>query len=168
MLRLLTASILGVSTFGPGAAAEHPDQTRDRGQYMISLASDELGVREAPGGQNNPRVQAYLGTLSETKLPDSTAWCSGFVAHIALRAGYEVRHANLSARSWLREGRGVDTPRPGDVVVFWRGDPNSWTGHVAFFLKVDGDQIIVLGGNQSDAVTIKAYPRAQVLGFRRL
>ena len=33
------------------------------------------------------------------------------------------------------------------------------TGHVAFFVEDRGDRLLVLGGNQSDCVCLKAYPK---------
>jgi hypothetical protein len=50
------------------------------------------------------------------------------------------------------------------VVVFRRGN-SSWQGHVAFYLGQEGSRIVVLGGNQTDAVTIASYSMA-VLGCR--
>jgi hypothetical protein len=52
-------------------------------------------------------------------------------------------------------------------VVFTRGS-SAAQGHVAFFLKVAGSQIEVLGGNQSDGVTVTRYPKSRLLGIRRL
>jgi hypothetical protein len=39
---------------------------------------------------------------------------------------------------------------PGEAVA---------TGHVAFVVEDLGDSLLVLGGNQSDKVCIKAYPK---------
>ena len=75
----------------------------------------------------------------------------------------------LNARSYLSWGEMVAGPeqaKEGDVVVFTRGSGTA-QGHVAFFLKVTGSQIEVLGGNQSDGVTIARYPRSRLLGIRR-
>jgi len=56
--------------------------------------------------------------------------------------------------------------QPGDVVIFKRGN-SSWQGHVAFFVKDRGALIDVLGGNQSNAVNVKGYQSAALLGIRR-
>jgi hypothetical protein len=37
---------------------------------------------------------------------------------------------------------------------------------VAFFVRYVGDQVEVLGGNQSDSVSIARYPTDRVLGIR--
>src|SRR5262249_44572978 len=57
-------------------------------------------------------------------------------------------------------------PQRGCIVVFWRGDPNAETGHVAFYDHDDGDHIVVLGGNQGDAVTTARFPKSRVLAYR--
>lgn len=61
-------------------------------------------------------------------------------------------------------------PEPGDVVIFWREDPQSWKGHVGFFFgySQDGHRVYCLGGNQGNQVSVSAYPTNTVLGFRRL
>lgn len=41
-------------------------------------------------------------------------------------------------------------------------------GHVGFFAGLDGASVKVLGGNQSNAVSIQNFPIASVLGVRRL
>jgi hypothetical protein len=73
---------------------------------------------------------------------------------------------SLAARSYLTYGRKLDKPEPGCIVVFWRGSPTSWQGHVAFFVGDAGAHVRVLGGNQSNAVTEASYPKSQVLGYR--
>ena len=102
------------------------------------------------------------------------AWCSAFVNWLFLEVtGVSVARAN--ARSWLnvREPftvRDLGTPDqgiPGDVVVLWRSDPNSWKGHVGLFVRATGNRIWLLGGNQSGRVSIKRYPIKRVLAVRR-
>jgi hypothetical protein len=58
-------------------------------------------------------------------------------------------------------------PEIGDVAVFWRTSPESWQGHVAFYVKHTGTQVYVLGGNQSNMVNTAPYPGTQLLGYRR-
>jgi uncharacterized protein (TIGR02594 family) len=96
---------------------------------------------------------------------DEVAWCAAFVGAMLKRAGYPGS-GSLAARSYLNYGRKIDKPEPGCIVVFWRGSPTSWEGHVAFYVRDDGSHIRVLGGNQGNAVTEASYPRKQVLGYR--
>jgi hypothetical protein len=88
------------------------------------------------------------------------------------------RSRSLAARSWLRIGAPIalEDARPGfDIVVLQRGtgrqpgpDILAAPGHVGFFAALEGDFVRLLGGNQSDAVTVQRFPRAHVLGVRRL
>jgi len=72
-----------------------------------------------------------------------------------------------AARSWLKWGKPVSKPLPGDVAVFWRESPSSWKGHVGFYLGEVGGYVVVLGGNQGNKVSVRYYKRSQLLGYRR-
>ena len=74
----------------------------------------------------------------------------------------------LTARSWLSVGESTNTPKVGDVVVFWRESPKSWKGHVGFFIKETKNYVYVLGGNQRNMVCIKAYAKSRVLDYKKL
>ena len=53
-------------------------------------------------------------------------------------------------------------PIPGAVLVFARGSG----GHVGFAVGQDDTHFYVLGGNQSDAVTVARIARSRLLGAR--
>ena len=78
--------------------------------------------------------------------------------------------SNYYLARWLEIGKKVTEPKPGDIVIFWREDPNSWKGHVSIFIGKDEEtnEIICLGGNQDDQVCIRKYDANSVLGFRHL
>lgn len=133
---------------------------------ILAEAERYLGVEEAPGLANNPVVQNFLRSGSGLELNDSTPWCSGFVNFVVEEAGLSGT-GSLVARDWLNWGVHSETPRPGDIVIFSRGDPSGWQGHVAIFIAFSGDDVIVLGGNQGDTVNYKAYPKSKVLGYRK-
>ncbi len=97
--------------------------------------------------------------------PYTTAWCAGFVNAIEKKCGRKGT-GKLNARSYLKYGTPVTTPKLGDIVVFKRGN-SSWEGHVGYFMLEDSNGILVLGGNQSNKVCYKYYPEASLLGFRR-
>ena len=46
------------------------------------------------------------------------------------------------------------TPQLGAVMVFWRRSPDSGLGHVAFYFAEDERTYHVLGGNQSNMVSV--------------
>lgn len=97
--------------------------------------------------------------------PAKTPWCAGFCNSIEQACGRKGT-GKLTARSYLKYGTPVDNPLPGDIVVFKRG-ALPWQGHVGYFVKQVGDQILVLGGNQSNMVCYKYYPVKKLLGYRR-
>ena len=127
-------------------------------------------VVEIPGEQHAPFIQwcfECCGYGPET--PDEVPWCSAFVNRIAwlLRL---PRSKSAAARSWLEVGVPValDAAQVGDVVVLWRGDPTSESGHVGLYAGHDKTSVQILGGNQSNGVSVAPYPLDRVLGVRRL
>lgn len=137
------------------------------GERVMAVARREIGVREIPGPDSNPRIIEYwrgVGTFD-----DETAWCSAFANWVCREAGLEGT-GKPNARSWVNWGVPVELVgiKPGDVVVFWRGSPGGWQGHVGFFAGYNGaGNLLVLGGNQGDCVSIKPYPVSRLLAVRR-
>lgn len=136
-----------------------------------------LGLSEVPGSVHNPLILAMLQLDQQWPSGDEVPWCSAFVNFVAHVLGLS-RSKDLRARSWLAVGRPVELleARPeNDVVVLQRGagrQPGPQTlnapGHVGFFANRDGGFVSVLGGNQSDGVSIARFPVEKVLGVRRL
>lgn len=129
----------------------------------LSIAKHELGVSEyGEETKNNPRIIQYHDVTSLKARSDKTPWCASFVSWCLEQAG--VKSARTArARNYLKWGMQITDPIPGCIAVFSRGKAS---GHVAFFIKEDGDSIIVLGGNQSDMVCERAYPKSRLLGYR--
>jgi uncharacterized protein (TIGR02594 family) len=133
------------------------------------IAQTYIGTVETPGPANNPVIiEMYASVGHDWVEHDSVAWCAAYVGHCIERAGLRSTR-RLNARSYLDWGVPVDfaDAQGGDVVVFSRGDPSGWKGHVGFFVRATASSIEVLGGNQSDAVNIKRYSKARLLGVRR-
>jgi len=146
------------------------------------LASRYAGMKEVSGSTANPQVLAMLRLDGNTWVTDdSTPWCSAFMNYIAwlLRL---PRSKSLAARSWLTIGKLIpfsDASIGYDVVVLARslGTPDhpepgpevlDAPGHVGFFAGFDASQVWLLGGNQSDMVSVTPFPRSRILGVRRL
>ncbi|MFL6626523.1 MAG: TIGR02594 family protein [Vitreoscilla sp.] len=137
----------------------------ERETPWLRVARAEMGVRAHPPGSSNPRIGEYHAGTNAAGYDDKASWCSSFV-HWTL-AGVGIRGTGSAlARSWLDWGAALDEPRPGCIVVLWRDDPSSWKGHVGFFLRDDGPDVVLLGGNQLGAVCEQHHPRANVLGYR--
>jgi uncharacterized protein (TIGR02594 family) len=137
---------------------------------LLEYAVGELGVKEIPGKEHNHEVLKYA---KATGIPgidtDEVPWCSTFINWCAMKAGLPMTK-KPNARSWLNVGAKTIDPKPGDIVVFWRGAISSWKGHVGVFMgfSADGTKVFSLGGNQANAVSISPYDVSKVLGYRRL
>lgn len=133
------------------------------------LATGELGTQEVVGKGNNPRILDYHKATGLAASEDEISWCGSFVAWCMSGAGVPYNKGDAAAaRSWLKWGRELKEPTLGCVVIFWRQSPTSWQGHVGFYAgkTPDGKKILVLGGNQSNRVSIAPYDADRVLGFR--
>lgn len=140
-----------------------------RNKEILYQAATQLGIKEIIGQEDNPEVLKYFDIcgFDGKKLKDETAWCSAFMNWVAKTTESEWT-GKLTARSWLNVGIEVQEPTTGDVVIFWRESPSSWKGHVGIFLREENGWIYTLGGNQGNAVSVKAYPKSRLLGYRSL
>jgi uncharacterized protein (TIGR02594 family) len=142
----------------------HPKQ-----KTANALALEAVGMQEINGPMHNPDIVQMFADVGHSWVKDDeTAWCAAFVGAMLERAGLPSTR-KLNARSYLDWGQPVDLKdaQPGDVVIFSRGDPNGWQGHVGFFVRHAGTHIVVRGGNQSDSVSEARYPVSRLLGVRR-
>lgn len=155
----------------PGQGRTPPSSSRGEGQVLALPWMEEAerlkGVREAAGAADNPLILRWARRLGLAYAHDSVAWCGLFAAHcIGATLPDEPFPANpLGARNWLRFGRATP-PRPGAVLVFWRGERSGWQGHVGFHAGEDASAFAVLGGNQADAVTVARIAKTRLLGAR--
>jgi uncharacterized protein (TIGR02594 family) len=137
----------------------------------VTVAHGELGQRDYPGPQYNPRVVEYLATTDQATNDDETSWCSAFANWCMIKAG-QPGTGKAAARSWLTYGEALSQPRPGCIVVLWRESPQSWKGHVGFFDGWDtGGRVRLLAGNQGggtdwDEVCVTSFPKERILAFR--
>jgi uncharacterized protein (TIGR02594 family) len=132
----------------------------------LAIAYAELGVKEVTGSGDNPRIVQYLRSTNLSapfRNNDETAWCSGFANWCVEQAGFAGTDS-AAAISWGLWGKETSSPGAGDVVVFNWGNGH---GHVGFFVGFSGTSVQVLGGNQSDAVTVKNWPKAKVWRYRK-
>ena len=136
---------------------------------LIRIALGEYGRTEISGPNANPEVMKYYDEIGHSWVDDdSVSWCAAFANWVAKEGGCEMT-GKLDARSFLKIGEEVTKPMLGDVVVFWRGTPDSWKGHVGFYIRDNETAIWVLGGNQGiGQVNITPYTKTRLLGYRRL
>lgn len=136
---------------------------------VVMEALSRIGIREFSGKHSNsPSIIKWLRALIPHADNDEIDWCSAFTADV-VRAALEIEklpQISAAARSWLDYGFSTQEPKAGDIVVFWRESPTSWKGHVGIFIRHSPTSVWVLGGNQSNAVTIAPYDKNKVLGYR--
>lgn len=130
----------------------------------LNIAINELGVAELRNG-DNPKIVEYHRTTLLAAKNDETPWCSSFVNWVLMKAGLE-RTKSAAAKSWLNYGFQMKEPVPGAIMILSRnGNPEA--GHVGFFWKEkDAANFYMLGGNQSDKVSIQIFPKNRILGIR--
>lgn len=122
-----------------------------------------IGLREIKGPNHAPEIIQMWRDIKRSGIKDDeTPWCAAFVGAMLERVG--IRSSRFeSARSYLTWGDQLVEPLPGCIVVFSRDGG----GHVGFCIGQDAaGNLLILGGNQSDAVNIRAFPRTRVTGYR--
>lgn len=128
-------------------------------------------VREIPGPKHHPLIQWWLSLCSwDSESSDETPWCSAALNGWCWDERLP-RSKSAAARSWLAVGEAIplELAQVGfDVVVLRRGkDPKA--GHVGLYAgRQPNGQVLVLGGNQGNTVSVSAFPAADVVGVRRL
>ena len=133
----------------------------------LAKARSYLGLKEIPGKSTNTTIAGWLAKLKAPWKDDETAWCGTYVAAVMSETGFVPVKGWAGARSWLKFGVSLPGPAHGCIVVFWRGDPKGWSGHVGFVVGKDKNgNLMVLGGNQGNMVSIKPFSKARLLGYR--
>ncbi|MDO4700687.1 MAG: TIGR02594 family protein [Moraxella sp.] len=136
-----------------------------------------IGTTEIKGVKHNETVLAlWQSAFEATDQPipavfknDETAWCGGFVGGVLADVGLgkHIPKTFAMARSWTKAGTKLDKPAYGCVVVFWRGNPKGASGHVGFVVGKDKfGNLMVLGGNQSDKVSIVPFAKTRAIAYR--
>lgn len=133
--------------------------------FWLVEARKHIGQREIAGRKHNPLILRWWALIRAPFTDDETPWCAGFVGGVL--ESCKIRSSrSASARSYLEWGRKLGSPATGCIVVFSRPG-SAWSGHVGFLAGVDAaGNLMVLGGNQGDRVSIKPFSRARVLGYR--
>jgi uncharacterized protein (TIGR02594 family) len=160
-----------------------------REEDMAVAGSPQLGVMQGITGTHwgpsegpNKTIGAWLQAISSQYQDmygycgsvihlDYFEWCGLTVAYCMTKSGIRPVFGQkdtdkfLYALAWLEWGDTIQTPSPGDVVVF---DFGGGDHHVTLFAGDAGNGYwSCLGGNQSHEVRATNYPRSCVLGIRR-
>ena len=133
----------------------------------LQVARSYLGLREYKGNRHNPKILEWWLKIRMPFTDDETPWCAGFVGGVLEECGIRsTRSAGARSYLWQHWGKQLEGPCVGAVVVFWRGSKTGSEGHVGFVVGRDQhNNLMVIGGNQGDAVTIKPFSTARVLSY---
>ena len=130
----------------------------------ISIARSYLGLTELGSTNKHPTIDVWAKSLSGKWLIGQ-AWCGTFMAQVFKEAGLSTKVPKefFRAKAWEAAGTKLDKPAYGCVVIFTRDGG----GHVGFVVgKTKSGMLKVLGGNQSNAVTIQDFDPKRVTSYR--
>jgi uncharacterized protein (TIGR02594 family) len=129
----------------------------------LAIARPLVGLHEIKGPEHAPEILGMWQAIKRSGIQsDEVPWCAAFVGACLERAG--IRSSRFeSAASYLTWGVRLDAPVHGCIVIFSR----EGGGHVGFVVGYDEAwNLLVLGGNQGDSVSVKAFPIERVTGYR--
>lgn len=127
-----------------------------------------IGTKEVPGAGSNEAILGWGERLRINYSDDEIPWCGLFTAHcIGSQLPQEPMPTNpLGARNWSQFGVPCSVPQLGSIMVFWRGSPDGWQGHVGFYWAEDSTCYQILGGNQSNSVSIARLQKERLIEAR--
>ena len=129
----------------------------------LTKAESYIGLKEITGPHHNPQILKFweeikLGGIND----DETPWCAAFVGGVLEESDIRSSRSGM-AKSYMNWGTELKKPTIGCVVVFTR----KGGGHVGFVEGVDKNgNLYVLGGNQSDTVSVKLFKTDNVVSYR--
>jgi uncharacterized protein (TIGR02594 family) len=133
------------------------------GLEWLDKAYSYIGEREIKGAKHNPLILRMWDAIKSSWFKDDeTPWCAGFVGLCLEESGIKSTRS-ASALSYEKFGVKLDRPAVGCIVTFKR----SGGGHVGFVVGKDRyGNLMVLGGNQGDMVSIKPFSTGRVTSYR--
>ncbi|ARJ70425.1 TIGR02594 family protein [Paracoccus contaminans] len=122
-----------------------------------------LGVHEV---RDKSRLRAWFDSAVAWIDPAEIPWCGAFVATCLRKWKPEIELPGnpLGARQWGAWGVRCK-PQVGAIAVFSRPGA-SWSGHVGFLVGEGVGVVHVLGGNQSNAVTVAPIKKDRLIETR--
>jgi uncharacterized protein (TIGR02594 family) len=127
-----------------------------------------MGLKEVAGAKSNATIigwaKAAGGWISGFYTNDDIAWCGLFQEHcISATLPHEQLPANpLGALNWSAFGKRLTTPALGAILTFHRDGG----GHVGQYVGEDSTAYHVLGGNQSNSVSITRVDKGRLDDIR--
>lgn len=132
----------------------------------LDIAEKEIGVKR---NTHTARIIEYWAKFKMSGIKnESVPWCSAFIGFCLESAGIPTASTDKtrtkdSSQYWLHwtGGHKLEKPEYGCIAVMTR----TGGGHVGFLIGEDGDNWVLLGGNQGSAVSIAKFPKDRFIGF---
>ena len=152
-----------------------PDQYKDRTKGIRIKSSDtpwvdyamtQVGVKESgmkniieggilEGSNSSPEINNYLKSSNKGS---GLAWCASFLNWAMKNTGVKnLPKYSASSEAWSKFGTKLDNPAYGSIATFKHKGGGGHTGIVVGKDPNRAGKIIVLGGNQSDAVNYMLF-----------
>jgi uncharacterized protein (TIGR02594 family) len=133
----------------------------------LRLARSLIGTREIVGPKHSPTIMGWIKRLGAKVLgiavtDDETAWCGTFQAFVMAECGLTPPPIAVRASQWGTWGVALKEPSPGAIMTFYR--PGG--GHVGQYVGEDAACYHILGGNQSNSVSITRIEKARCTAIR--
>lgn len=158
----LYADMMAAITAGlakPSGTAAAPRSGKDPAWLVEARAN--LGTKETVGPQHSSKILGWVKKLGGWFTDDETPWCGTFAGYCMTIAGVEIPKNWFRARDWESWGKPCQ-PAVGAVVVFAR----EGGGHVGFLVGESSASYYVLGGNQSNMVSITPIAKTRATAVR--
>ncbi|MDR6952293.1 uncharacterized protein (TIGR02594 family) [Ancylobacter sp. 3268] len=129
---------------------------------VLSLSKSYEGLNER---RDNAALSTLLSASGTAKLnPADQAWCAAYANAVLAKSGLTGTGSNLASsfQSW---GQATSNPQLGDIVNLSPQAAGA-SGHVGFFAGMQGNSVLVSGGNQGNGVSTAAFPMSDVVSFR--
>jgi uncharacterized protein (TIGR02594 family) len=143
-----------------------PSSGGDTRPLWVTEGLKWLDLREAPGDADNPEILNWAkeegGEIAKEYKHDEIPWCALFANMVLTKVGIKGTET-LWALDWADWGQKLAGPAVGAFAPMKR----SGGGHIAIVVGRDGQgNLMCLGGNQSDRVSIIPFPAGRPLSFR--
>lgn len=168
--RALDAAVARPDAAQPGGArpdaAPPPAPTITGRPLWLVEGMKWIGTEETQGAADNVDIIRWAqdegGNIAKDFKHDSIPWCSLFANMILTKVGIKGTET-LWALDWSKWG----VKLPGPAVGAFAPMKRDGGGHIVVVVGHDQHgNLMCLGGNQSDAVNIQAFPRERPLSFR--
>ena len=148
------------------------------GNYtVLKLVLKYYGLKEYVKGANGTILAWIKSFFPKAKDESEYSWCSiGLISILSEDVEFrtQIKEVNIDpmARSWSRLPNQVPNLAeilPGDIIVLTRG--NGISGHVGVYVGENfnnKNQVMILGCNQGDAVSIQPFDKSRIVAIRRL